>query len=115
MPEYSFRLWVHEAEDGLLPEVTIRASNRMQAAALALQHFLWIDRPMRLRSYLQCEPPDDSYLRIGDVLNWLRSAEGRAFARECSLAVEATCTAIVTRALEFDASWSDITRNKSRV
>lgn len=107
MPEYLFRLWVSEAEDGLLPEITIRADNRMQAAALAVQHFLWIDRPMRLRSYLQCEPHDERDLRIGDVLNWLRSAEGRAFARESNFSVEATCSAIVTRALELDASWSD--------
>lgn len=85
MPSFLFRLWAHEAEDGLLAEIIITAPEKMPAAALALQHFVWMGRPMSPDSYLESEPDDGRYLRVRDVLTWVQSAEGRMFAREWAL------------------------------
>ena len=71
MASFLFRLWAHEAEDGLLPEVVVTADTRMQAAALALRHFVSRGRPIGLRSYLECEPAAGKGLRVIDVLTWL--------------------------------------------
>ena len=87
MPSYLFRLWVHDAGDGLLPEITIRAEAKMPAAALALQHFVRLGRPISSDSYLESEPPDGMCLRVRDVLAWLQCPEGQAFARERALCV----------------------------
>jgi hypothetical protein len=80
VPEFLFRLWVHYAEDSLVPEVVVRANTKMEAAAIALHHFLVMERPLDSYSYLQCEPDDGQYLRVGHVLDWLTTPEGRAFA-----------------------------------
>jgi hypothetical protein len=75
LANYLFRLWVHEAEDGLLPEVSITAESKMEAAALALRHFIDLGRPFRPHSYLQCEPHDGEGLRVADVLPHLSEAD----------------------------------------
>jgi hypothetical protein len=77
--EFLIRLWTHEAEDGLLPEVNVTADSRIEAAALALQHFVSIGRPMTLNSYLECEPRGDEALRAADVLRWLNATGGDLF------------------------------------
>jgi hypothetical protein len=64
-------LWVHEAADGLLPEVTVTADGQLPAAALALRHFIASGRPVGIDSYLECEPRDGHALRVADVLRWL--------------------------------------------
>ena len=79
MRSYVLRLWVHEAEDGLLSEVVIRANTRMEAAAEALHYFICLSRPVTLDAYLECDPNDGEYLRVRHVLEWMRnSANGRA-------------------------------------
>lgn len=88
MPEYLVRLWVHEEESGLLPDVTIRAEQQIHAAAVALHHFISIGAPIRRDAYLECEPRESLYLRVADVIDWLNSAEGHAFAREWNLSRE---------------------------
>jgi hypothetical protein len=98
VPQYLVRLWVHDADDGLLPEITIRANRRLEAAALALQHFVWSNRPIRLHSYLECEPHDGTWLRVADVLNWLQSAEGCPFAIEWNLSIGIIRSAIAATA-----------------
>jgi hypothetical protein len=80
VPRYLFRLWVHDAGDGLLPEITIRAEAKMPAAALALHHFVSLGRPISSDSYLESEPRDGMCLRVHDVLAWLQSPEGQTFA-----------------------------------
>ena len=79
MSHFVVRLWVHFAEDGLLPEITVQADTQMHAAALALDHFIAIHRSVAPDSYLQCEPCDSRYLRVRDVVEWLQTAEGRRF------------------------------------
>jgi hypothetical protein len=81
MYEFVFRLWVHWAEDGLLPEITVQADTPMQAAALALGHFIAMNRPLDEKSYLHCEPAGNQCLRVQDVLDWLQTAEGRSFSK----------------------------------
>lgn len=73
MANFLVRLWVHDAEDGLLPEVAVTAETKFHAAALALRHFVSCARPLGLDSYLQCEPCDGEGLRVCDVLDWLNS------------------------------------------
>ena len=65
MAEFLFRLWVHEAEDGLVPEVVVAADTKMQAAATALEHFVSIGRPIYASSYLEC---DGGGFRVQQVL-----------------------------------------------
>ena len=90
MSEYLVRLWVHEAEDGLLPNVTICADKQIHAAAVALHHFISLGAPIRPHSYLECEPGDGLCLRVCDVIDWLRSPEGHALAAEWNLTREVT-------------------------
>jgi hypothetical protein len=79
MSQFVVRLWVHDAEDGLVPEIAVQADTQMQAAALALNHFIAINRSVAPDSYLQCEPCESRYLRVRDVTEWLETAEGRRF------------------------------------
>src|SRR5687767_8536103 len=79
MSEFVCRLWVHWAEDGLLPEVTVQADTQIEAAALALDHFIALNRALDGDAYLQCEPCGSAWLRVRDVLDWLRTPEGRTF------------------------------------
>jgi hypothetical protein len=79
--EFVFRLWVHGAEDGLLPEIIVQADTQMQAAALALQHFIGMNRALDANSYLQCEPLGSQCLRVQHVLDWLHTTEGRGFSK----------------------------------
>lgn len=74
MADFLIRLWTHDAADGLLPEVTVAADTRIEAAAMALQHFVTIGRPMSLDSYLECEPCDGEGLRAAEVLRWLNAS-----------------------------------------
>ena len=73
MRSFVFRLWAHDAEDGLVPEVAVRAETRMQAAVMALQHFISLSRPFTADSYLECEPHDGEYLRVRHVVEWLQT------------------------------------------
>ena len=79
MSEFVCRLWVHWAEDGLLPEVTVQADTQIEAAALALDQFIAMNRALDRDAYLQCEPCGSESLRVRDVLDWLRTPQGRAF------------------------------------
>ena len=79
MSQFVVRLWVHDAEDGLLPEIAVQAETQMHAAALALHHFIAIDRSLAPDSYLECEPCDSQYLRVHDVMEWLKTSAGRRF------------------------------------
>ena len=79
MSEFVCRLWVHWAEDGLLPELTVQADTQIEAAALALDHFIALNRALDGDAYLQCEPCGSEWLRVRDVLDWLRTPEGRTF------------------------------------
>jgi hypothetical protein len=76
---YLFRLWVHDAEDGRLPEVEVSGETRLQAAARALHHFVSIGRPIGYDSYMQCEPSDGEGLRVSDVLRWLNQGGNALF------------------------------------
>jgi hypothetical protein len=82
--EFLFRLWVHEAGDGLLPEVVVSAETRMDAAVAALNHFVSIGRPVGLDSYLECEPQAGPGLRVANVLQWLDDTGGDLFWREAA-------------------------------
>jgi hypothetical protein len=77
--DYLIRLWTHDAEDGLVPEITVVADTRLEAAAMALQHFVSIGRPISLDSYLECEPQDGEGLRAAEVLRWLNASGGDLF------------------------------------
>ncbi|HUE89753.1 MAG TPA: hypothetical protein VMO26_27060 [Vicinamibacterales bacterium] len=80
MRAFVFRLWVHDVEDGLVPEVAVRAETRMQAAAIALQHFISIARPFSADSYLECDPHEGEYLRVRHVIPLLRARGTRTVA-----------------------------------
>jgi hypothetical protein len=88
--EYLVRLWVHEAQDGLVQDITIRADKQIHAAAVALHHFISIGVPIRQDAYLECEPREGLCLRVCDVIDWLQSPEGHAFAGEWNLSREFT-------------------------
>jgi hypothetical protein len=63
----------------MLPELTVQADRQIEAAALALNHFIAMNRALDGDAYLQCEPFGSEWLRVRDVLDWLRTPEGRAF------------------------------------
>lgn len=73
---FVIRLWVHEAEDGLVPEAVVEANTAIEAAALALRDFEAMGRPTSPNGYLQCEPNASTPLRVKDVLAWRATAVG---------------------------------------
>jgi hypothetical protein len=79
MSEFVFRLWVHWAEDGVLPELTVHADTQIEGAALALDHFIAMNCALDRDAYLQCEPCGGECLRVRDVVDWLRTPQGRTF------------------------------------
>lgn len=81
MANYLFRLWVHEAEDGFLPETVVTAESKMPAAALALRNFAAMGRPLTLDAYLESHPRDDQRLRVRQVVEWLATPAGQSFLR----------------------------------
>jgi len=78
---YLIRLWVHEAEDGFLPEATVMAHSDLEAAALALREFEAMGRFVTQEGYLECEPRGDTPLRVKDVITWQTTAAGAACLR----------------------------------
>ena len=82
---YLIRLWVHEAEDGFLPETTVMADSAVEAAALALRDFEAMGRFVTQESYLECEPRSDTPLRVKDVVAWRTTAAGAACLRRQSI------------------------------
>lgn len=57
----------------------MQADTQIEAAALALDHFIALNRVLDGGAYLQCEPCGTAWLRVRDVLDWLRAPEGRTF------------------------------------
>jgi hypothetical protein len=78
---YLIRLWVHEAEDGFLPEATVTAASAEEAAALALREFQAMGRCVTQEGYLECEPRGDKSLRVRDVIAWQTTDAGVACLR----------------------------------
>jgi hypothetical protein len=78
---FFIRLWVHEAEDGFVPEATVVAATALEAAALALRDFESMGRLLTPDGYLECEPRGDAPLRVKDVMAWRETEVGAAFLR----------------------------------
>jgi hypothetical protein len=78
---YLIRLWVHECEDGLLPETIVEADTPLEAAAVALGQFEAMGRLVTPDGYLECEPRCETHLRVRHVMSWRESPIGAAVLR----------------------------------